>query len=74
MRRYVSIPWRSTDVCPFLVFGCAALLISLLTFYRWYVNNENKKLDSGDPDQIASVMRGGVTQEMVDLGWRYEMY
>ena len=56
------------------VLGCAAMFAATLTFYRWYVLNENKKLDSGDPEKIASVIRGGVTQEMIDLGWRYEMF
>ena len=54
--------------------GCAAIFATTLTFYRWYVLNENKKLDSEDPEKIQSVMRGGVTEEMVQLGWRYEMY
>ncbi|CED82120.1 Permease of the major facilitator superfamily [Phaffia rhodozyma] len=32
------------------------------------------KLDSGDPDQIAQVVKRGVTEEMVALGWRYELF
>ncbi|KAM0750917.1 MFS general substrate transporter [Meredithblackwellia eburnea MCA 4105] len=56
------------------LFGCAFVLMSLLTFYRWWVLRENRRLDSGDPAQIALVMKGGVTQEQVDLGWRYEMF
>ncbi|KAK8203065.1 putative pantothenate transporter [Phyllosticta capitalensis] len=54
--------------------GCGVLFIATITFYRWLVRHENKRLDSGDPVQIAKVIKGGVTQEMVDLGWRYEMY
>jgi hypothetical protein len=56
------------------VLGCATLFALTITLYRWYVLNENKKLASGDPEKIASAMKGGITQEMVDLGWRYEMY
>ncbi|KAK0125376.1 hypothetical protein ONS95_000604 [Cadophora gregata] len=54
--------------------GCAFLFACMITFYRWFVLRENRRLDSKDPTQIAKVMKGGVTQEMVDLGWRYEMY
>lgn len=54
--------------------GCAVLFAGTITVYRWLVLRENKRLDSGDPSQIAKVIKGGVTQEMVDLGWRYEMY
>lgn len=54
--------------------GCAVLFAVTLTLYRFLVLRENKRLDSGDPDQIAKVIKGGVTQEMVDLKWRYEMY
>jgi hypothetical protein len=38
------------------------------------VLRENKRLDSGDEDLIAKAMKGGVTEEMVQLNWRYEMY
>lgn len=54
--------------------GCAILFALTITIYRWLVLRENKRLDSGDPDQIAKVVKGGVTQDMVALGWRYEMY
>jgi hypothetical protein len=39
----------------------------MLTVYRWHVLSENKKLDSGDPAQIAQVIKRGVTEEMVRL-------
>lgn len=53
----------------------AALLLGVtVTVYRWLVLRENKRLDSGDPVEIAKVVKGGVTEEMVQLGWRYEMY
>lgn len=54
--------------------GCAALFALTITAYRWVVHRENRRLDSGEPDQIAKVVRGGVTTEMVDINWRYEMY
>ncbi|KAH8198357.1 hypothetical protein TruAng_007454 [Truncatella angustata] len=54
--------------------GCAIMFMLTITFYRWLVLRENKRLDSGDPAQIAVVVKNGVTEEMVQLGWRYEMY
>lgn len=54
--------------------GCALLFALTITVYRWLVRRDNKRLDSGDPELIAKVIKNGVTQEMVDLGWRYEMY
>ncbi|KAH8700702.1 putative pantothenate transporter [Talaromyces proteolyticus] len=54
--------------------GAALLLATTITFYRWLVLRENKRLDSGDPNEIAKVLKGGVTEEMVLLNWRYEMY
>lgn len=54
--------------------GCALFFAATLTVYRWLILRENKRLDSGEPEQIAKVIKGGVTEEMVALGWRYEMY
>ncbi|KAK2596206.1 hypothetical protein QQS21_006354 [Conoideocrella luteorostrata] len=54
--------------------GCAALFAVTITVYRWVVLRENKRLDSGDPDQIVKVKKGGVTEEMIQLNWRYGMY
>ncbi|KAK5045434.1 hypothetical protein LTR84_009298 [Exophiala bonariae] len=54
--------------------GCAILFAGVLTFYRWLVLRENMRLDWGEPENVAKVMRGGVTAEMVQLGWRYEMF
>jgi hypothetical protein len=54
--------------------GCAFIFACTITFYRWLVRRENARLDSGDPAEIAKVIKGGVTEEMVQLGWRYEMY
>lgn len=54
--------------------GAGLVLAATVTVYRWLVLRENRRLDSGDPDEIAKVLKGGVTEEMVQLGWRYEMY
>ncbi|KAM5341944.1 hypothetical protein ACJ41O_014975 [Fusarium nematophilum] len=54
--------------------GCAFIFAGTITFYRWLILRENKRLDSGEPEQIAKVIKGGVTEEMVALNWRYEMY
>ncbi|CAO2654425.1 Nn.00g111580.m01.CDS01 [Neocucurbitaria sp. VM-36] len=54
--------------------GCAFLFAATITFYRWLVLRENKRLNSGRPEEVAKVIKGGVTEEMVQLGWRYEMY
>lgn len=54
--------------------GCGFMFAATITFYRWLVRRENKRLDSGEPEQIAKVVKGGITKEMVDMGWRYEMY
>jgi hypothetical protein len=54
--------------------GAAVLLACTVTAYRWLVRRENARLDSGKPEEIAKVVKGGVTEEMVQMGWRYEMY
>ncbi|GFF64926.1 hypothetical protein IFM47457_10957 [Aspergillus lentulus] len=54
--------------------GAAVLLACTVTVYRWLVRRENARLDSGKSEEIAKVVKGGVTEEMVQMGWRYEMY
>lgn len=54
--------------------GCAMLFAATITVYRWLVLRENRRLDSGEAGQIAKVVKGGVTEEMVALNWRYELY
>lgn len=44
-----------------------------ITGYLLYVRHENKLLD-GTPEQVEKVKRRGVTNEQVDMGWRYEGY
>jgi hypothetical protein len=54
--------------------ACAFMFAGTITFYRWLVLCENRRLNSGDPEEVAKVIKGGVTAEMVQLDWRYEMY
>ncbi|OQE31908.1 hypothetical protein PENSTE_c001G04556 [Penicillium steckii] len=54
--------------------GAAFVFAITITVYRWLILRENKRLDSGEQEQIAKAMKGGVTEEMVQLNWRYEMY
>ncbi|KAH8655296.1 major facilitator superfamily domain-containing protein [Xylariales sp. PMI_506] len=54
--------------------GCALLFAFTISAYRWLVLRENKRLDSGNPEEVAKAIKGGVTEEMVQLNWRYEMY
>ncbi|KAL1306430.1 hypothetical protein AAFC00_005130 [Neodothiora populina] len=51
----------------------AAALIFLITIicYRLHVSRENKRLDNGGEDALKA-MRFGITQQQVDMGWRYE--
>ncbi|OJJ95634.1 hypothetical protein ASPACDRAFT_35941 [Aspergillus aculeatus ATCC 16872] len=54
--------------------GAAVLLAATMTAYRWLVLRENRRLDSEVDEEVRKAMKGGVTEEMVRLGWRYEMY
>ncbi|CAK7231238.1 hypothetical protein SBRCBS47491_007863 [Sporothrix bragantina] len=54
-------------------FGCATLLLTTITVYRWHVRRLNRLLD-GTPEEVAQAMKSGVTQTQVDLGWRYVGY
>lgn len=61
-------------LCPvIIVIGAAVLFLITVTAYRFYVRRENRLLD-GTPEEVARVMKRGVTQEQVDMGWRYEGY
>lgn len=50
-----------------IVFAC------LITAYRFFVIRENKRLDAGGNEAVRT-MRHGVTQEQLDMGWRYVGY
>ncbi|KAL1887194.1 hypothetical protein Sste5346_010369 [Sporothrix stenoceras] len=54
--------------------ACALLFILTITVYRWLVRRDNRYMDSGDQTLIAKAMKRGVTEEMIQLNWRYEMY
>ena len=67
----MSVPY-ATLTCQ--VIGATTLFMVVITAYLFVVRDLNKKL-SGTPEQQAKVLRsGGVTQQMVDLGWRYVGY
>ncbi|KAJ5715843.1 MFS transporter [Penicillium malachiteum] len=53
--------------------GVVVAFMFTITVYKWSILNENKKL-YGDESQVRRAMKGGVTQEQVDMGWRYEGY
>ncbi|KAJ5718610.1 MFS transporter [Penicillium malachiteum] len=53
--------------------GVVVAFIFTIKAYKWYIVNENRKLD-GDEVQVRRAMKGDVTQEQVDMGWRYEGY
>ena len=44
-----------------------------ITGYKLYIRKQNTLLD-GTPEQVVQAMRYGITQEQVDMGWRYEGY
>lgn len=50
--------------------GCVAGFFIVITVYLLYVRRLNKLLD-GTPEEQAKAMKSGVTQQQVDLGWRY---
>lgn len=54
--------------------GCGLLCAATITVYLMLVRRKNMRLDSKDPAKIAKAINGGVTEEMVALSWRYEMY
>ncbi|KAK8123986.1 MFS general substrate transporter [Apiospora kogelbergensis] len=53
--------------------GCVAVFFLTITTYRWHVRSLNKLLD-GTPEQQRKAMKSGVTQQQIDLGWRYIGY
>ena len=53
----------------------AATVVFVITiiWYKFYVLGQNTLL-SGSPDQQKEAIKRGVTQEQVQLGWRYVGY
>jgi len=56
-----------------MVLACNLIFLVVFTGYRFYVRRENRRLDAGGP-QADRARRYGITQEQVDLGWRYVGY
>ncbi|WRT70324.1 uncharacterized protein IL334_007322 [Kwoniella shivajii] len=56
-----------------MVLACNVLFLIIITAYKFYVRRENAKLDAGG-EKARHAMRHGITQEQVDLGWRYVGY
>ena len=65
----VSVSARATLIWPVSV--CALLFALTITLYKAYIRGQNRLLD-GDPDEVKQAMEVGLTQEQVDMGWRYE--
>ncbi|KAK7958995.1 MFS general substrate transporter [Apiospora aurea] len=53
--------------------ACVVVFFVTITAYRWHVRNLNKLL-GGAPEQQRRAMKSGVTQQQMDLGWRYIGY
>jgi hypothetical protein len=52
------------------VLGCAVSLFITATVYRFHVRKMNRLL-AGTPEQQREAMKSGVTEQQVDLDWRY---
>ena len=52
------------------VLGCAVAFFLTITGYLIHVRRMNKLL-GGTPDEQRRAMKGGVTQQQVNMGWRY---
>ncbi|WWD06976.1 hypothetical protein V865_005073 [Kwoniella europaea PYCC6329] len=55
------------------VLGCTISFMITITLYKMYVQRMNRLL-GGTPEQQRQAMKSGVTQQQVDLGWRYIGY
>lgn len=44
-----------------------------ITGYKYWVRHQNKHLEAGG-ERAERTMRYGVTQEQLNMGWRYEGY
>ncbi|KAI1100139.1 major facilitator superfamily domain-containing protein [Jackrogersella minutella] len=53
--------------------GCAAAFLLTVTLYLMYVRRMNTLL-SGTPEEQHRAMKSGVTQQQIDIGWRYIGY
>jgi hypothetical protein len=55
------------------VLGCVAAFFITITLYLVHVRRLNKLLGGSAEDQ-AKAMKSGVTQQQIDLGWRFIGY
>ena len=51
----------------------AAVFVITITCYKFYVRHLNTKLEAGG-EKAKETMKGGVTEEQIRSGWRYEGY
>ncbi|KAI0884330.1 major facilitator superfamily domain-containing protein [Annulohypoxylon maeteangense] len=68
---YFSAPHYSAAFGTLL--GCTIAFFITITGYSIYVRRINKLL-SGTPEEQRRAMKSGVTQQQIDLGWRYIGY
>jgi hypothetical protein len=53
--------------------AAATMFALVITGYKFYVRRLNKMLD-GSLEQQQKVIKAGVTQQQVDMGWRFTGY
>uniref|UniRef100_A0A8H7MZ28 Major facilitator superfamily (MFS) profile domain-containing protein n=1 Tax=Bionectria ochroleuca TaxID=29856 RepID=A0A8H7MZ28_BIOOC len=63
-------PQHTTLLSELVVLACTVVFFITITIYRWNVRRLNNLLD-GSPEDQRKAMKSGVTQQQVDLGWRY---
>lgn len=56
-----------------MVLAVNVVFLCIITFYRFFVRRENRRLDAGG-EEARAVMRRGVTEEQMSLGWRFVGY
>ncbi|KAE8539122.1 hypothetical protein D1P53_005494 [Cryptococcus gattii VGV] len=56
-----------------MVLAVNVVFLCIITFYRFFVRRENRRLDAGG-EQARAVMSRGVTEEQMSLGWRFVGY
>lgn len=53
-----------------IAIGCAVSFLVTLVVYTWHVRRLNRLL-GGTPEEQRRAMKHGVTQQQIDLGWRF---
>jgi hypothetical protein len=54
----------------YTVLGCMFAFVIVISVYRFHVRKMNRLL-GGTEEEQRRAMKSGVTQQQVDLGWRY---